>query len=270
MQTLLAFLLSNWLFTLSFIGLCVYLLAGVNIVSEWQRVPVMRFGKYTTTLGPGFTWLEPITNSRLTAIDTRAEVVELGMKEGSSLQTHDNVPIAFVTVLTKQIDVDNVKKFTIAVAGGDNALDMRTRSTVSEVVSRTELNALLHERAIVCAEILALLQARVSDWGIHIIAVELRDVKISDESIQEAIALKARAAKEAEAEMVRAEAQVAIAKELNAAGLALTDAGWRLKSMETMLELCRSAENNTILMPADAISALTAFKALAPDALRDA
>jgi regulator of protease activity HflC (stomatin/prohibitin superfamily) len=88
--------------------------------------------------------------------------------------------------------------------------------------------------------------------GIHIvIAVELRDVKITDESIQEAIALKARAAKEAEAEMVRAEAQVAIAKELSLAAKELTTDGWRLKAMETTLELCRSAENNTILVPTE-------------------
>jgi regulator of protease activity HflC (stomatin/prohibitin superfamily) len=258
METL-KFFMDNWLiFAVSSVAV-LYLVIGINIVSEWERVPVMRFGRYARTLGPGITWLEPFTHHTLPEVDTRQRVITLTMNEGSSLQTHDNVPISFVTVLTKQVDVDNVKKFTVAVTDGDKALEMRTLATVSEVVSRTELNTLLHDRDHVSNAICKLIQERVLDWGVNIIAVEIRDVKITDDSLQEAIALKARAGKEAEAEMVRAAAQVEIARELSLAATELSEGGWKLKGMETLTEMTRSATNNTVVIPSNLVQSLAEF-----------
>lgn len=254
---MLDFLFEWWPFLLVGLVAGFYPLSGLVVVQEWERVPVMRFGKYVRTLGPGMCWLEPVTQRTLEAVDTRQEVMNFDMDEGKSLQTHDNVPIAFETVITQQV-VD-VKKFTLGVTAADDAVEMRGLSTVSEVVSGTELVDLLHNRAAVCARIRELLAARVADYGVAIVAVELRDVKIVDASIQEAIAMKARAAKEAEAEMVRAEAQVAIARELNLAAAELNEGGWRLKGMEVMTELTRSAENNTIVIPSDIVQGLARF-----------
>lgn len=233
----------------------IYLLNGLNIVAEWDRVPVMRFGKYATTLGPGITWLEPFSHRRLDAVDIREEVNAYTMGEGTSLQTHDNVPISFVTMLTSNIDAENVKKYILAF-DGEQTVGNRTLAAVSEVISATELNKLLHEREVVCAAIKALLITRIAHWGINIVAVELRDIKITDESIQEAIAMKARAGKEAEAEMVRAEAQVAIAKELTLAAEELSEGGWKLKGMEVMTEMTRSADNNTVIIPSDIVQGI--------------
>jgi len=254
MDAVLGFLESSWPWLLAVILLSLYLSSGLHFIEQWNRHPVMRFGKYVGTLQPGPQWIEPFTNRVLVGIDVRQEVLTFSMKEGTILQTHDNVPISFDTILTMQIT--DVEKFILNVTDGDDALEMRTLATVSEVVSRTELNSLLHERETVCTAIAASTQLRVQDWGIVIHDVAVRDVKITDESIQEAIAMKARAGKEAEAEMVRAEAQVVIAKELTLAAAQLTDGGWKLKGMEVMTEMTRSADNNTVIIPSDIVQAI--------------
>lgn len=257
MDSALSFLSSNWPWMLSAIVLFFYLLSGLHFVDQWKQYPIMRFGRYIGTLKAGPQWREPFTNRVLDAIDIRQQVLTFAMMEGTSLQTHDNVPISFDTILTMQHE--DVQKFTLGVTDGDTALHMRTLATVSEIASKTELNDLLHRREEFCKAVAELLQERVLEWGIGIHAVEVRDVKITDESIQEAIALKARAAKEADAELVRAEAQIKIANELSLAAAALTPDGWKLKNLEVMLELCRSAENNTILLPTAAMDAISAL-----------
>ena len=51
----------------------------------------------------------------------------------------------------------------------------------------------------------------------------------------------------AQAELARAEMQSEIVGHLNKAAADLEPAGWRLKTLEVLVELTRSAQNNTIL-----------------------
>jgi hypothetical protein len=87
--------------------------------------------------------------------------------------------------------------------------------------------------------------------GLTVRAVELKDFRVADESIARSIAMKARAMKEAQAELARAEMQAEIVGRLNKAAEDLQPAGWRLKTLEVLVELTRSAQNNTILIPAN-------------------
>jgi regulator of protease activity HflC (stomatin/prohibitin superfamily) len=189
-----------------------WFIAGVNIVDQWMRRPVLRFGRYIRTLGPGFSWTEPFTCRRLEDIPINEEVWALKV---DSIQTHDNVPITFTLILTSKIDEPNVSKYVTAVLDGDDAVEQRTLAVASEAVSGMELDAILHDRQRLHDKLIELLNSRVSHWGILIVAVEFKDIKITDSSIEQAIAMKARAVKEAEAELARAQKQVEIAEEVN-------------------------------------------------------
>ena len=74
---------------------------------------------------------------------------------------------------------------------------------------------------------------------------------VADESIARSIAMKARAMKEAQAELARAEMQAEIVSRLDRAAADLDPAGWRLKTLEVLVELTPSAQSNTILIPAN-------------------
>jgi len=55
----------------------------------------------------------------------------------------------------------------------------------------------------------------------------------------------------AQAELARAEMQSEIVGHLNKAAADLEPAGWRLKTLEVLVELTRSAQNNTSCIPAN-------------------
>jgi regulator of protease activity HflC (stomatin/prohibitin superfamily) len=166
------------------------------------------------------------------------------------------VPVKFNLILTQRISEDKVKDWFLNVDDGYEALWQRAVATASEVVSGTELDSILHDREKLYGKMVASLQSRVATWGITIIAIEIKDISIVDEAIQEAIAMKARASKEAEAELVRAEKQKQIAVALKEAADIYDDKSRWLKGIETLTELCRSAENNTIMVPTDLLSTL--------------
>ena len=180
----------------------------------------------------------------------------VGSGSGQSIQTHDNVPITLTLILTSRIDEENVKKYVTVVMDGDEAIEQRTLAVVSEAVSGLTLDQILHDRVKLHDTLVDLLNSRVSHWGIVILAIEFKDIKITDPSIEQAIAMKARAGKEAEAELVRAQAQFDIAEQLNKAANTYTPEGRWLKGQETILEMSRSAQNNTIFIPTDILEGL--------------
>lgn len=239
----------------AFVFIAGYLLAGLTIVDQRERRPVLRFGKYLRTLGPGVRWIEPLTNKVAAPINIQDCTKTLTI---ASVPTHDNIPIAFDMLLTYRIAEANVESWFLVV-GDDKSLYSRAVAVVSEVVSRTELDELLHDRKLIYGDIVAMLQIRIARWGYEIEAVEIRDLKITDESIAEAISLKARASKEGDAELAKAVKQKEIADALNEAAEAYTEKGRWLKGQETLLELCRSGENNTILIPTDMAKVTMAF-----------
>jgi regulator of protease activity HflC (stomatin/prohibitin superfamily) len=249
----------------------IYGLCGINVVREWLRRPVLLFGRYVKTIGPGLAWVDPVFHRCLADVAVRDVVNELRI---GGVQTHDNVPISFNLIMTTRVDEARVKDFVVQVAGGYEATRQRALASVTEVVGNHELDAILHNRGKFYTEVRESLQEKVADWGVKVKAVELKDIQITDEQIQQAIAMKARAGKEADAELVRATMQLQIAAKLVQAAAALTPDAWRLKELEVLVELTRSAQNNSILIPTSLLRGFenlsTAFRTVAEPPSRDA
>ena len=77
-----------------------YLLGGINVVREWERRPIMLFGRYVRTIGPGLDWVDPIFHRPLDDVAVRDVVNELRI---GGVQTHDNVPISFNLIDRKSV-----------------------------------------------------------------------------------------------------------------------------------------------------------------------
>ncbi len=220
---------------------------GINIVSEWNRRPVLRLGKYRGEIGPGFVWLNPAIEWPLYDVSVRDVVFPIKLE---SVQTKDNVPLSFLLVLTTR--VNDVRKSVLEVNGNVwDAVAERAKAAANATIRAHELSGILGEGLAFSEAILASLRDKVLAWGIETKAVEVKDFKIADEDIERAISMRAKAQKEGEAELMRAQMQEQIAKELSKAAKELDEDGWRLKGLEVLLELCRSANNNTIIIPAE-------------------
>lgn len=234
---------------------------GINIVNEWARRPVLRLGKYRGAIGPGLVWLNPAIEWPLNDVIVRDTVVSIKLE---SVQTKDNVPLGFLLVLTTR--VTDVRKSVVEVSNFQSAIEERAKAAANSTIRAHDLGEILGLGLSFSEQILKSLQEKIAVWGISALAVEIKDFRIVDTNIEQAISMKARAQKEAEAELKRAEMQEAIAIQLNKAADALDAEGWHLKGLETLLELCRSANNNTILIPTELLRSLTQTFAVTPKA----
>lgn len=230
-----------------------YVLSGIHAIKEWERRPVLLFGKYSQTAGPGLVWIEPAFHTIMDEVSVQDIVKQL---EVPNVPTHDNVRLTLKLALTTKIDPANVKQLIVQVQNPNQATTQRAIATVTEVVGKNQLDYILGERVEFSTTVKDALAAKVTTWGIQVKAVEINDFKIADPEIEKAIAMKAKALKEAEAELKRAEMQVKIAEQLKIAAETYDDKTWRLKGLETLVELCRSAQNNTILLSTDLLQGL--------------
>jgi len=230
------------------VGLILFFLVvgGLQVVKEWNRRPVLRFGKYVKEIGPGICWINPLCENTQGDWNVYDKVYSVAIE---AVQTKDNIPLAFQIVLTTQIT--RLKDAVVKITHLYDSIKERATAASNATIRAHNLEEILGEGLGFSDQILRALKDKVTDWGVEVKAVEIKDFKIIDNEIQQAIAMKARAQKEAEAELKRAEMQKQITERLNEAADVLDDEGWRLKSLEVLVELCRSANNNTILIPTD-------------------
>src|SRR3989454_8640196 len=86
-----------WLgaFVVAIVGLGL-LAKAITIVKEWERVPVLRLGKFRAMRGPGLVVINPVLDKIPLQIDTRVKTVDVPAQ--MSL-TKDNVPITIDAVI---------------------------------------------------------------------------------------------------------------------------------------------------------------------------
>src|SRR2546428_14011888 len=85
-----------WLgaFVVAIVGLGL-LAKAITIVKEWERVPVLRLGKFKAMRGPGFVVINPILDKIPVRIDTRVKTVDV---PAPMSLTKDHVPITIDAV----------------------------------------------------------------------------------------------------------------------------------------------------------------------------
>src|SRR5215471_2763378 len=67
-----------------------YLLFSIRVADQWERVAVLRFGKYRGLMGPGMFHVIPIVDSVTRYVDQRVRVASVSAE---STLTRDTVPV---------------------------------------------------------------------------------------------------------------------------------------------------------------------------------
>ena len=86
------------------VGIVVFLIflsMSIRIVNEWNRMPVLRLGRYQGIIGPGFITILPIVESTPYLIDLR--VISTTFSAEQTL-TKDNVPVNVDAILFWQVE----------------------------------------------------------------------------------------------------------------------------------------------------------------------
>jgi regulator of protease activity HflC (stomatin/prohibitin superfamily) len=226
------------------IVVALFLLSGIRVLREWERMPILRLGRYVGMRGPGLIYLVPLIDRAPMKISTRIDTIQFRTE---STLTKDNVPVNVDSVLyMKPVDLE---KAVLQVENYYQATQLASQTTLREVIGKVSLNELLAEREKVGAHLREIIDEKTEAWGIKATAVEVRDVIIPS-NLQDAMSRQAQAERERIARVTLATAEFeASAKMIEAAKMyESSEQGLRLRWMNIIYELGQQAGTNTIML----------------------
>jgi regulator of protease activity HflC (stomatin/prohibitin superfamily) len=231
---------------LAFVAILValFFLSGIRVLKEWERMPVLRLGRYMGLRGPGLAYLIPLIDRAPIKISTRLDTIQFRTE---STLTKDNVPVNVDSVMyMKPVDLE---KAVLQVENYFQATQLAAQTTLREVIGKVTLNDLLAEREKVGAHLREIIDEKTEAWGIKATAVEVRDVIIPG-NLQDAMSRQAQAERERIARVTLATAEFeASAKMIEAAKMyESSEQGLRLRWMNILYELGQQAGTNTIML----------------------
>ena len=222
----------------------VFFLTGIRVLKEWERMPILRLGRFVGLRGPGIVYLIPLIDRAPIRISTRLDTIQFRTE---STLTKDNVPVNVDSVMyLKPVDLE---KAVLQVENYYQATQLAAQTTLREVIGKVSLNELLAEREKVGAHLREIIDEKTEAWGIKATAVEVRDVIIPG-NLQDAMSRQAQAERERIARVTLATAEYeASAKMIEAAKMyESSEQGLRLRWMNILYELGQQAGTNTIIL----------------------
>lgn len=225
----------------------ILLAMSVRIISEWNRMPVLRLGRYKGIIGPGFITILPIIEATPTIIDLR--VISTTFSAEQTL-TKDNVPVNVDAILFWQ--VEDPEKTVLNVQSYYDSMQLAAQTALRDIIGKSQLSEMLAGRDVIGKDIQELIHDRASDWGVKPIQVEIRDVKIPQD-LQDAMARVATSEREKNARVILAESEsLAADKMLQAAKKYQTDPyAMQLRSLNMMYEISLNGKNLMVFIPTD-------------------
>jgi regulator of protease activity HflC (stomatin/prohibitin superfamily) len=215
--------------------------SGLRINQEWERSVVYFLGRYASTRGPGLYWIIPFVEYAK-RIDVRILTVKLETQETLS---RDGVAVRVNAVVWYK--VNDPSKALNAVSDPYLAVLQASETALRDTIGQHGLDELLKHREQVNAKLMELLEKSASKWGVHIDAVEMRDLDIP-EQMQRALAREAEATREAKARLIKAQGEAAASQTLVDAARLIQQvpAALELRRLQTLSEI--GAEHNSTIV----------------------
>src|SRR2546427_10379319 len=187
-------------FLVAIVGVGV-LAEAITIVKEWERVPVLRLGRFKAMRGPGLIVINPLLEKIPLRIDTRVKTVDVPAQ--MSL-TKDNVPITIDAVIYYRV-VDP-SKAVLNVVDYNDATSSLAQTVMRDVFGNKDFDEILGGVVKLGKEVEARLNPLTADYGVDVIHVGLKQIKIPGH-LEDAIARQAAAERERRARVILAEAE---------------------------------------------------------------
>lgn len=175
--------------------------ASCHIAQQWERVVVLRLGRFNRVSGPGLFWTWPVIEANAMRVDTRTRVTTFYAEE---TLTADLVPMNVDAVLFWH--VWDAKAACIEVSDFVRAVEMAAQASLRDAIGRTSAAEVAIRREQLDRELKRVLEEKVAPWGITVLSVEVRDILLPKE-LQEAMSLEAQAEQRKKARIILMEAE---------------------------------------------------------------
>jgi regulator of protease activity HflC (stomatin/prohibitin superfamily) len=242
--------------------IALYMLFSLKIADQWQKVAVLRLGKYQGLRGPGLFHIIPIIDTMSKFVDQRIRVTDV---TAESTLTRDTVPvnvdaIVFWVVWNAEKCILEVEDFTIAIA-------LSAQTALRESIGRHELAQMITERESLGRELQRILDEKTNGWGITVQSVEIRDVRIPA-ALEDAMSRQAQAERERQARIILGTAETEIAEKFSKASEMYVNnpTALHLRAMNMLYEALKE-KGSMVIVPSSAVETMGLGGTLATAAL---
>ena len=228
---------------ISFLLACVATLS-VHIAAQWERVVVLRLGRYNRTAGPGLYFTIPFFEQTALKADTRIMFTGFGAEQ---TLTSDLVPINVDAVLYWV--VWNAEKACLEVEDYCDGVSLAAQTALRDAIGRASVAEVAIRRNQLDEELQEIIERKTNPWGITVLSVEIRDIVIP-EKLQDVMSAEAQAEREKNARMVLAEVEKDISDMLYDAAEVYekSDTALRLRTMHLLYESVKNS-GGTVVVP---------------------
>lgn len=247
-----------------YIGLAigVYLLFSIKVADQWEKIAVLRLGRYIGLRGPGMFHVIPIVDRLSRVVDQRVRVASV---TAESTLTRDTVPVNVDAIVFWL--VWNAEKSILEVEDFVQAITMSAQTGLRESIGRHELAQMITERESLGRELQRILDEKTNPWGITVQSVEIRDVKIP-QALEDAMSRQAQAERERQARNILGQAETEIADKFSLAAATYQDnpVALHLRAMNMLYEAIKE-RGSMVIVPSSAVETMGLGGTLATAAL---
>ena len=242
-----------------------YFLFSIRVADQWEKVAVLRFGRFMGLRGPGLFQMIPIIDRLSRFVDQRVRVANVSAE---STLTRDTVPVNVDAIVFWM--VWNPEKAILEVQDFTHAITLSAQTALRESIGRHELHQMVAEREMLGKELQRILDEKTTAWGITVQSVEIRDVQIP-QALQDAMSREAQAERERRARTILGQAETEIAEKFGKAALTYQDnpVALHLRAMNMLYEAIKE-RGSMVIVPSSAVETMGLGGSLATAALAGA
>jgi regulator of protease activity HflC (stomatin/prohibitin superfamily) len=233
------------------VAIGIYFLFAIVVVDQWEKVAVLRFGRYRGLRGPGLVLIIPIVETLSRYVDQRVRVSTVSAE---STLTRDTVPVNVDAILFWL--VWNAEKSILEVEDFTQAITLSAQTALRESIGRHQLAQMITDRETLGQELQKILDEKTTPWGITVQSVEIRDVRIP-QALENAMSQQAQAERERQARVILGEAEVQVSEQFAEASRVYNDnpGALHLRGMNMLYEAIRE-KGAMVLVPSSAIETM--------------
>jgi len=229
----------------------IYILFALKVASQWEKIVVLRLGKFKELAGPGPFWIIPIVDTTPTWIDHRVMVTPFSAEK---TLTKDTVPVDVDAVLFWV--VWDAEKAALEVEDYKVAIAWAAQTALREVIGQMDLANILIGRAKMDDELQRIIDERTTPWGVTVQSVEIRDVVIPQD-LEDTMSRQAQAERERQARVILGESEKQIAASFSEASQSYIDnpTALHLRAMNMLFEGLKE-KGALVIVPSSAVDTM--------------
>jgi regulator of protease activity HflC (stomatin/prohibitin superfamily) len=235
------------------------------VADQWERVAVLRLGRYLGLRGPGIFHVIPVVDRLSRFVDQRTRVASV---TAESTLTRDTVPVNVDAIVFWL--VWNAEKSILEVEDFVQAITMSAQTALRESIGRHELAQMITERESMGRELQRILDDKTNPWGITVQSVEVRDIRIP-QALEDAMSRQAQAERERQARIILGQAETEISEKFSQAAITYQNnpVALHLRAMNMLYEAIKE-RGSMVIVPSSAVETMGLGGSLATASLAGA